>query len=177
MEKKSRGRNVLVGRQKKARHLVHVTLANLFAFSVSAGAQQVVVPPPSVSVTPPAVLESAPSEMQVFPAENPISSFPDEAQPLRLGSVTLRPHVFYQFLYGGGIQSNTNQPQNTIIQSFAPGLLLVLSPRWTLDYTPTFTFYSDKSFKDSVGQSATLTGGASYEDWTFGLSQNFTYSS
>jgi len=168
---------MFVGNGNKSRRLVQVTLANVFALSLSAGAQQVVAPPPAVSVTPPAVSEAPPSEMQVFSAENPITSFPDEAQPLQLGPVTLRPHIFYQFLYGTDIQSSPGQGHDTIIQSLAPGMLLVLTPRWTLDYTPTFNFYSDKSFKDNVGQSVTLTGGASYEAWTFGLSQNFTYSS
>ena len=168
---------VFVSKTKNTRRLVRVTLANVLALSFSVGAQQVVAPPPSVSVTPPAVLEAPPSEMQVFSDENSIAGFPQEAQPLQLGSVTLRPHVFYQFLYGTGIQSSPGQQHDSIIQSFAPGMLLVLTPRWTLDYTPTLNFYSDKSFQDNVGQSVTLTGGASYEAWTFGLMQNFTYSS
>jgi hypothetical protein len=168
---------IFTGKRKKTWRLVQVTLTSLFALSETAGAQQVVAPPPSVSLTPPAVLESAPDEMQVFSPENPISSFPDEVQPLQLGPVTLRPHMFYQFLYGNGIQSIPGQKQDTIVQAFAPGILLVLSPHWTLDYTPIFTFYSDKNFKNNVGQSVALTGGASYENWTFGLSQSFTYSS
>jgi hypothetical protein len=176
MRLKLRNRIVFVGKAKKTRRLVQITLVSFIALSGTSGAQQVVAPPPTVNVTPPAVLE-APNEMQVFPQENPISSFPDEVQPLRLGPVTLRPHVFYQFLYGSGIQSNPGQQHDTIVQTFAPGMLLVLSPRWTLDYTPTFTFYSDKSFQNNVGQSVTLTGGASYENWNFGLMQSFTYSS
>jgi len=177
MKKNSRSRGVFAGNKNNARRLAQFTLANVFALSLSAGAQQVVAPPPSVSVTPPAELEASPSEMQVFSAENPIASFPEEVQPLQLGPVTLRPHMLYQFVYGTGIQSSPGQGHDTIIQSLAPGMLLVLTPHWTLDYTPTFNFYSDKSFKDYVGQSVTLTGGASYEAWTFGLSQNFTYSS
>lgn len=176
MKKNSRSRIVFIGGKKNTRRLAQVTLANVFALSLSAGAQQVIAPPPSVSVTPPAVLEAPPSEMQVFSGENPISSFPEEIQPLQLGPVTLRPHVFYQFLYGTGIQSTPGQQHDSIVQSFAPGMLLVLTPHWTLDYTPNFTFYSDKDFQNSVGQSVTLTGGASYEAWTFGLSQSYTYS-
>jgi hypothetical protein len=177
MKLKLKCRIIFAGKTKKTRRLVQVTLAGFFALTGTAGAQSVVAPPPSVSVTPPAVLEAPPDEMQVFSPENPISSFPAEAQPLQLGPVTLRPHVFYQFLYGSGIQSSPGQSHDTIVQSFAPGILLVLSPRWTLDYTPTFTFYSQNSFQNNVGQAVTLTGGASYENWTFGLSQSFTYSS
>ncbi len=176
MKKNSRERFVFTGNRKKSRQLARVALAGLFGLAASAGAQQVVAPPPSVTVAPPAVLEAPPSEMQVFSEENPIASFPEEAQPLQLGPVTLRPHVFYQFLYGTGIQSSPGQQHDSIVQSFAPGMLLVLTPHWTLDYTPNFTFYSDKDFQNSVGQSVTLTGGASYEAWTFGLSQSYSYS-
>jgi hypothetical protein len=175
MKLKIKRRIIFTGKTKRTRRLVLVALAGCCA--LSAKAQQVVAPPPSVSVTPPAMAAEAPGEMQVFSPENPLSTFLDEVQPLQWGPVTLRPHVFYQFTYGTGILSNTNQQNDTVVQSFAPGVLFVLSPRWTLDYTPTFTFYSDKNFKDNVGQSVTLTGGASYNDWVFGLSQNFTYSS
>jgi hypothetical protein len=175
MKLKLKKRIIFTGKTKRTRRLVLVTLAGFCVFS--AKAQQVVAPPPSMSVTPPAMAAAAPGEMQVFSPENPLSTFLDEVQPLQWGPVTLRPHVFYQFTYGTGILSGTDQQHDTVVQSFAPGILFVLSPRWTLDYTPTFTFYSDKNFKDSVGQSVTLTGGASYNEWVFGLSQNFSYSS
>lgn len=167
----------LIRHSTSAFQLRRLTLASVLGLGSSAIAQSVVTPPPSVSVTPPMMMESSPSPMQVFSTENPLASFPDEQQPLQLGPVTFRPHVYYQFLYGTGIQSSPGQEQNTIIQSLAPGLLMVLTPRWTLDYTPTFTFYSDRNFQNNVGQSVTLTGGAAYEQWIFGLSQNFNYSS
>jgi Putative beta-barrel porin 2 len=174
MKLKLRRRINLAGKSKQTRRML-ATLAGFFVLSETAKAQQVVAPPPSISVTPPAM--QAPGEFQVFSPENPLSTLLDKVQPLQWGPVTLRPHVFYQFTYGTGILSNTNQANDTVIQSFAPGVLFVLSPHWTLDYTPTFTFYSDKDFKDTVGQSITLTGGATYNEWVFGLSQNFNYSS
>jgi Putative beta-barrel porin 2 len=175
MKLKLSRRIIFTGKTKRTRQLMLVTFAGLCA--LSAKAQQVVAPPPSVSVTPPAMAAEAPGEMQVFSAENPVTTFLSEVQPLQWGPVTLRPHVFYQFTYGTDILSSTNQHNDTVIQSFAPGVLFVLSPRWTLDYTPTFTFYSDKNFNNTVGQSVTLTGGATYNEWVFGLSQNFNYSS
>jgi hypothetical protein len=176
MKLKLKRRIIFTGKTKKTRRLVWVTLAGLFVLSKTAGAQSVIAPTPTVSTTPPAVQE-APDAMQVFSPENPIATFPDEDQPLQVGPVTLRPHLFYQFLYGGGIQSAPGQSHDTIVQTFAPGMLLVLSPRWTLDYTPTFTFYSQDSFQNNVGQAVTLTGGAVYGNWAFGLSQNFSYTS
>jgi hypothetical protein len=176
MKLKLRGRIIFVGKTKRTRRLVQVTLVSLFAVERMTAAQSVIAPPPSVEVTPPA-MQSAPNEMQVFKPESPLSTFLDEVQPLQWGPVTLRPHVFYQFTYGTGVQSSPGQQHDTVVQSLAPGVLFVLSPRWALDYTPTFTFYSGNSFQNNVGQSVSLNGGTTYDDWTFGLSQNFTYSS
>jgi hypothetical protein len=158
-------------------HLVLVSLASFVTLSESAKSQQVVAPLPSISVTPPAAQEEATDEWQVFPPENPQSTFLDESHPLQWGPVTLRPHVFYQFAYGTGILSGNNQANDTIIQDLAPGMLFLLGTHWTLDYTPTLTFYSNNNFSDSVGQSVTLTGSTTYEGWLFGLSQNFSYTS
>jgi hypothetical protein len=174
MKLKLRRRIVLVRNTRRTWQFTFVTLAGFCA--LSAKAQSVIAPPPSVSVTPPA-LQSGPNEMQIFSPVNPLSTFLDEAQPLQLGPVILRPHVYYQFTYGTGVQSSPGDPHDTITQSLSPGLLFVLTPRWTLDYTPTFTFYSDKNFQDNVGHSVTLSGGTTYGDWSYGLSQNFTYSS
>jgi hypothetical protein len=175
MKLKIKKRIIFIGKTRRTRKLVQMTLVGLFAMARAVQAQQVVAPPPSVSVTPPAMQLSAPGEMQVFLPESPFASFMDEVHPLQWGPVILRPHVFYSFTYGTGVQSSPGQQHDTIVQALAPGVLFILSPKWTLDYTPTFTFYSDKNFKNNVGQSVTLTGGTTYEDWTFGLSQNFTY--
>lgn len=179
MKNKSTWRIVFVGQTKNSRRLIRVTALGLFALTGAALAQQVIAPPPStVSVTPPAITALGPSEMQVFPPDSAMASVLDELHPLKWGPVILRPHASYQFTYGTGIRSSTNQPPaNTIIQSFAPGILFVVGTHWTLDYTPTFTFYSDKHLKNSVGQSVILTGGTAYGDWILGFSQSFTYSS
>jgi hypothetical protein len=150
-------------------------LAVLLALSFAARAQQVIVPAPSYPVTPPAVQEiQADNEMTVF--EN-VPSGAQETQPFQFGIFNFRPHPFYRFLYGTGILSSTNQAGSTVINQFSPGFLLEIGRHWTLDYTPTWTFYSSSRFHDSLDHSVTLTGGTSYEDWTLGLSQGFTLSS
>jgi hypothetical protein len=155
-----------------------VTLAVLLAFSHVSRAQQVIMPAPSYPVTPPAVQENeANNEMNVFSAEANAPGGAQETQPFQYGIFTFRPHPFYRFLYGNGILSNTNQAENTVINQISPGFLLDIGRHWTLDYTPTWTLYSNNHFQDTLDHAVTLTGGTSYEDWTFGLSQGFTLTS
>ena len=179
MKKKSNWRMVFVGQTKKTRRLVRVTVLGIVALTGAAQAQPVIAPAPSpVSLTPAAIEALGPGEMQVFPPNSALANFLDELHPLQWGPVTLHPHATYQFVYSSGVRSSTNLPPSaTIVQTFAPGVLFVYGSHWTLDYTPSFTFYSDKNFKNTVGQSVSLTGGTVYEDWSLGLAQNFTYTS
>jgi len=149
-----------------------VALAALLAVSRAAQPQSVILPAPSYPVTPPAVQEDqANNEMTVFVPAGGVPGAAQETQPFQYGIFTLRPHPFYRFLYGNGILVNTNQAENTVINQLSPGFLVDIGRHWTLDYTPTWTFYSDSHFHDTLDHVITLTGGTSYEDWTLGLSQ------
>jgi hypothetical protein len=97
--------------------------------------------------------------------------------PLQLGPVTVHPHLDYQLLYGNGIQSSPGQQQDTIVQKVSPGVLFNLGDHWTLDYTPTLTFYSSTSFQNTVDQSVQLGWGTAYDDWFFSGSQSYASSS
>jgi hypothetical protein len=161
--------------------ILTVALACLLAWSHTARAQSVIMPRPSFPVTPPAVQENeANNEMTVFNPEESVLSAPggaQETQPFQYGIFTLRPHPFYRFLYGTGILASTNQLENTVINQISPGFLLQIGTHWTLDYTPIWSLYSNSHFHNSLDHAVTLTGGTSYEDWTFGLSQAFTLTS
>lgn len=136
-------------------------------------AQQVVSPPPAPTETPTALQPFENTEMDVFA---PTKTAPglELAQPFRYKFLTLRPHVDYQFLYGDGIQVAPGQPESTVIQQIAPGLQLDVGDHWILDYTPTWTVYSNNRFQNTFGQFAQLTGGTVYGNWVLGLSQGFT---
>jgi hypothetical protein len=177
MKIKSKGRIVFIGQKKKTRRLIRgATLLGIFALTGAAQGQQVIAPTPlPVSLTPPSVEAQGPGEMQVFPPDSKLANIMDELHPLQWGPVALHPHVSYQFVYGSGIQSSPTNQSSTVIQTFAPGVLFVMGSHWTLDYTPTFVFYSDKDFEDNVGHAVALTGATTYEDWALGLSQNFAY--
>ncbi len=95
-------------------------------------------------------------------------------QPFTLGPVVVRPHPFYRVTYGSGIQNGTNNPQDTVIQEFSPGVSVDFGKHWTADYTPTFRFYSNNQFRDSVDHAASVSGGTRVDDWRFGFTQTFS---
>ena len=151
------------------------TLPGFVMFVSMAKAQEVITPPPQVPVIPEAM--QTPNDMQVFNPAEKGGGFPPASQLFSAGPVTLRPHLAYQVSYGTGIQSSPGQPRATITHQLQPGILFDIGTHWALDYTPTLMFYSDPHFQNNIGQQATLTWGTTYEDWTLGLSQNYSQSS
>ena len=150
-------------------------IAGLFAVE-HATAGSILMTPPPVVATPPVVQEDeVGNEMNVF-IPNGVSNG-DSSQPFQYGPVTLHPHINYSFSYGSGIQSGVNNQQNSIIQQLSPGISADLGKHWSLDYTPTIHFYSNKEFRDGVDHSVSLSGSTHYEDWTFGLSQAIGFTS
>jgi hypothetical protein len=62
---------------------------------------------------------------------------------------------------------------HTTIQTISPGALLEIGRRWTLDYSPLWTMYSNRQFSDTFGQIAKLIGGTTYNDWVFKFIQDY----
>ena len=154
--------------RKNARALIPALLVGFFALDRQAQAQYILAPgPQSPDQTPSAVQQTG--EMDVF-ATPPQT----EAQPLKWGPLTFRPHPYYQFLYADGIQSSTNQVANTTIQTISPGVLVDIGRYWTLDYLPLWTLYSNRQFSDTFGQTFKLVGGTTYNDWVLGLNEIYT---
>jgi len=143
--------------------------------------QQVLAPLPVISTTPPAVEEVQTNSAGFIDFG---SAVPGSAlqQPFQVGPFDLHPHFFYRFLYATGVQSTPGSPQDVISEDVSPGLLVGLGKNWTLDYTPTWTFYSDtqqhgtNELHNTLDHAVTLTGGLTYGDWLFGFSQTYTRS-
>lgn len=151
-----------------------VALLALFALVRAEKAQQVIMSQSqSPAPLPSALSDALDSDMDVFKQVPSILLF----QPFQLGPVIAKPHVSYGFTYATGVQASPGNPQATTVQSLSPGVTLSFGTHWTLDYTPTLTFYSDKNLNDSVSHSVSLTGAATYNDWVFSLSQGFSASS
>jgi hypothetical protein len=114
--------------------------------------------------------QAQPNEMDVF---EPAGQAPESTVPqiFRYGQFQFRPFLDYRFTYGNGIQNQPGFSQDTIVQEVSPGILIDLGPKWLLQYSPTLRFYSNNQFRNGVDQNIFLTGGVTYEAWTFGLSQ------
>jgi len=136
----------------------------------------VIMQPPQYSVPPPALQQAQNNEMQVFNPEAAFLNMLQEINPYQWGPVSFHPSLSYQFLYGTGIQSSPGTSSATIVQTFSLNFLFLVGSHWTLDYSPSWTFYSSSQFQNSLNHTATLSWGTSYEDWVLGFSQGYTRS-
>jgi hypothetical protein len=152
-----------------------LTLLGVLLFS-QVKAQNILAPAPENPATPPAVQEYQTSEMDVFTSELP-ESVEQESEPFRLGMLNFRPHPYYRFLYGTGIQAAPGQQYSTVLNQISPGFLLEIGGHWSLDYTPTWNLYSNSHFRDALDHSVNLSGVTAYGDWTFGILQSCIISS
>jgi hypothetical protein len=100
-----------------------------------------------------------------------------EQSPLQLGPLTFMPHLTYRLAYNDNLGYGVGQQTGSLINELSPGMLVKLGDRWNVNYTPTLRFYSNDRFRDRTDHSVYLSGGTSYEDWTFGLSQGYVSSS
>jgi hypothetical protein len=152
-------------------------LLSFFPFDSGAQPQQILAPPPAYSTSPPAVQEYETNQVgmpqidQLAPANSP------EKPLLEAGPVVIHPHPIYRFLYGNGIQATPGQQQDTVINQITPGVLFAIGSHWTLDYSPTLSYYSDSHFRNTVDQSVGLRWGTLYQDWVLGFSQSYGSSS
>ena len=155
----------------------HAALLALLAVASSLPAQQVVAPPPPVAVAPPGYQQVTANGVQQITPSKEEPAEPKEAPLLQQGILSVRPRMSYRLVSGDGIQSTLGHPVTTTIQSLSPGVLLGLGEHWTLDYAPTWTFYSNRTFRDTVDHAASLAAGYSSGESTIGFSQTYTLAS
>jgi Putative beta-barrel porin 2 len=130
-------------------------------------------PPPT---TPRAAAEDATNnDMAVFvpAADRRNDSLPE---PFKWAGLVFRPHVDYQFLYVNGLLAGPGNFRDTFVHTLSPGFALDLGRHWTLDYTPSFVFYSDRAFRNAINHNIALNGQTRYEDWRFGFAQTYSHS-
>ncbi|MGO9527326.1 MAG: outer membrane beta-barrel protein [Verrucomicrobiia bacterium] len=152
------------------------------ALVAGAQGQQVLAPLPTIPTTPPAVEEVETNSAGFIDFGSAVPGSALAEQPFQVGPLDLHPHFFYRLLYATGIQSAPGLPHDTLSQDVSPGLLVGIGKNWTLDYTPTWTFYSDtqhhgtNELHDTLDHAVALSGGLTHGDWVFGFSQTYTRS-
>ncbi|MGA2863522.1 MAG: hypothetical protein ABSF95_03435 [Verrucomicrobiota bacterium] len=145
-----------------------------------ATAQEVLAPPPidySGGAARPRAAIATDQLGPLPPAMAAAAAIANEPPLLQWGPVNLRAHLLYRFLYGDGIPARPGQNFTTVVNEVRPGLLFELGSHWTLDYTPTLRFYSNRQFRDTTDHSVVLNGATTYKDWTLGLSQRYASTS
>lgn len=138
----------------------------------------------SVFVNQSQPLATAPQVTQDDAADNPMNVFiptgvvnPDAAGLFQYGPVVLHPHVSYSIQDATGVEYGPGTSQSVVSQQISPGLTANLGRHWTVDYSPTLSYYSGGNLQQSVDQSATLSGATHYENWNLAVSQNFSSTS
>lgn len=163
------------GSSRSLAYPLKTTLLCFAAFVPGAIAQDVLAPPPAPPPLLPGSLQqyqtNQPVQMQVFSSAGPAP--PTENQPFKVGPIVVRPNIYYQFLYGNGLQSSPGNKQNSIVQQVSPGLVLDEGLHWTLNYTPTFTFYSTSAFRNTINQFVLLQWATTWRDWVMTASQSY----
>jgi hypothetical protein len=150
-------------------------LAGLLTGRLLAGPVVMQAPPPA-PVQPQAETEDATNnDMAVFipTGDHRDTSLPE---PFKFEGMVFRPHGDYQFLYVNGMLASPSNIHNTFINTISPGITVDLGRHWTVDYTPSFVFYSDRAFHNAVNHNVSLNGQTRYEDWLFNFSQTYSHS-
>lgn len=135
-------------------------------------AQSVVAPAISV----PSSAQSPSAAGSSSAASSFTSVLGSDAPLFRRGPVALRPHLEYRVLFGEGIEVAPGDARDSTIQSFSPGMLVEIGNYWRLDYTPTWTYYSNEEFRDTADHAVILSGRAPHAHGSVGLTQSYTSS-
>ena len=145
---------------------VKFALACLVAGVLSASAQSVVssVPAPS----------APPASLQPLAGDEGLTN--QAIAPLQWGPIAGRPHLVYRLSRGDGIQPRPGQSTETTISTLSAGLLMEIGQRWTADYTPTWTVYSNDAFTNTLEHALRINGRASFTDGSLTLGQSYNLS-
>lgn len=101
----------------------------------------------------------------------------EQPSPFTWAGLSLLPHPLYRFMYSDGLLFRPGHPLNSYIQTVAPGVSLKAGEHWFLDYTPTWNFYSNRQFRDTLDHSARVTGEFPVGTWNTNVIQSYTSSS
>ncbi len=109
-------------------------------------------------------LDPTPIIAPATPAE-PAMDTSSVTQPVERAFLATHPLFQYQYTYAEGVLSSPGQSQNTSIQTASVGLHWNLGSDLTFHYTPTWTFYSNRAFRNIVGHDAGVVAEGALDQW------------
>jgi hypothetical protein len=134
-----------------------------------ADAQETVVSTPEPVLTAPILRENTTLTLSA-PSESTDAFF-------QFGPLSLHPHLLARAIYGIGLPAPGGRHVSSMIYTMAPGLQMDLGQSWSLDYTPTWTTYTARALKDTIGHSASFSGAWMMQEWAVQVSESYGQSS
>ncbi len=107
--------------------------------------------------------------------EQPLTTTARGINPYRIGQATITPRLDYVYTSADGLNGRQGDQRSTTVQSISPGFQVTLGNNWALDYAPTWSFYSDSSFEDTLAHDGDLSASFQIEDWQLGFNQTYSY--
>lgn len=139
---------------------------------ISPAIAQSVVPPPGGQPATPAASQPA-MEAPAGPVVSPAML----SSPFAWAGISLLPHLLYRTLYSDGLLAQPGHPLSSYIRNFAPGILLKGGDRWLLDYTPTWTRYSNPQLRNTFDQAVNFMSTLPLADWQLQFDQRYATTS
>jgi hypothetical protein len=122
----------------------------------------------SFTYAQPVIAPNAPSSGYSSQANSALAGFRGNAisaSVFQFAQLRFRPHAEYRLLHADGIQFGPGQQEPTSIQTFSPGLLTEVGRHWSVDYTPTWTQFSHRAFRDAFEQAIHVSGEFNSDNW------------
>lgn len=94
---------------------------------------------------------------------------------MQWGALHLRASASYQLLYTTELHTAPGQTADTLTHTITPVLTADIGPHVSLSYAPSFRFFSQRDFHNTVDQFVSLTAGVSVGDWGLGMSQTYSH--
>lgn len=94
---------------------------------------------------------------------------------LKYGRIEARPYINYSGTYNDAMLLQPGVVGNTFIDMIAPGVAVNLGQRFSFNYSPTFIWYSNGLFRDTVAHAFSGSGALTGSRWNLSLTQNYGY--
>lgn len=149
-------------------------LASLAFVASRTSAQPVISSPPAAELVPASMRQiTGPTPSTAAPTPGLISR-PARDTPFYWGPLSVYPHFSDRFIYSDGLQVAAGRPLNSYVNSFSPGVRMDLGRNWTVDYTATWTVYTNKSFHEALDHDLRAAGTLPIKNWVAHFEQGYS---